>query len=202
MHHERSAMEFQELIKNRRSCRSFENTPLDEAQLESILDAGRWAPSPLNLQPWEFVVVDDPATKTQIREISENAKQGVLEQKGPGWAAKYEMDFLEQAPVLIVVLANPSKNGLGNYFNQPHGAFQGASACIQNMLLACADMGLASLWFTFFSPEALRPVLGISDQLEIAGILPIGKPKGDLKPVPRKPPRVHRNQYTPKTQNP
>jgi 5,6-dimethylbenzimidazole synthase len=189
-------MEFTDLVKMRRSCRSFESSPLSESQLSAILDAGQWAPSPLNLQPWEFVIIDDPETKTRVRKVAEDAKHEVSDKNGPKWAAKYGVGFLEEAAVLIVVVVNPARGGLGNYFGQNHGAIQAASACIQNMLLACADMGLGALWFTFFKPENLRPILNIPEKSEIAGIIPIGRPRGPIKTPPRKKPEIHRNHYT------
>ena len=197
-------MEFDKLVKARRSFRSFERTTLSESQLAEILESGRWAPSPLNLQPWEFILIDDPQLKAQIRAIGEDAKGEVKEKNGPSWAAGYEMDFLEEAPLLMVVVVDPSRGGLGDYFGQKYGAIQAASACVQNMLLACADMGLGALWFTFFRPEKLRPILHIPEKFEIAGIIPIGKPGGATKSPPRKAPGIHRNRYakSPKSEKP
>ena len=188
-------MEYQELVKARRSCRAFENTEITDEQLALILEAGQWAPSPLNAQPWEFIVISDGAVKAQVRKNGEEAKQAVLDNGGPGWAAKYGMDYLEEAPVLIVVTVDPEKGGLGSYFGQKYGAMQAASACIQNMLLAATDMGLDSLWFTFFAPDKLQEALGIPQNLEITGILPIGKTRGPIKAPPRKKPKVHRQRY-------
>ena len=188
-------MEFADLVRTRRSCRSFENSSLSEIQLTAILDAGRWAPSPLNLQPWEFIIINDPEIKAQVRKVAEAAKKEVNDKNGPGWAARYGVDFLEEAAVQIVVVVNPSRGGLGSLFGQKHGAIQAASACIQNMLLACADMGLGALWFTFFRPEKLRSLLNIPEKLEIAGVIPIGRPKAPTKTPPRKEPKIHRNRY-------
>ena len=50
-------------IKERRSCRSFLSDPIEEAVLEKIIEAGTWAPSPMNAQPWEFIVVTGPEMK-------------------------------------------------------------------------------------------------------------------------------------------
>ena len=188
-------MEFKKLVKERRSYRAFDPTPVSEEQLNVILDAGRWAPSPLNLQPWEFVVITDPKVKSQIQEIANEAKQKVIDSDGPGWVSKYGMDFLLEAPVLVVVVDDPAKGGLGSFFDQKLGAIQAASACAQNMMLAAADMGLGSLWFTFFNPERLRTLLGIPNHLEVAGIIPIGKPKEAAKAPPRKDPKVHHERY-------
>lgn len=188
-------MEFQKLIKTRRSCRLFDNSTIFESQLASILGAGQLAPSPLNRQPWEFIVINDSKIKALIRKLAEDAKQEVINKNGPGWVAKYKVDFLEEAAVLIVVVVNPFDAGLGHIFGQKYGAIQAASACIQNILLACADLGLGALWFTFFRPEKLSVVLNIPKNLEIAGIVPIGKPKKPIKALARKEPKIHQNRY-------
>ncbi|KUK37664.1 MAG: Nitroreductase, partial [Thermodesulfobacterium commune] len=52
-----------EVIKNRRSIRSFKKDPIPEKDLRLILEAATWAPSAGNLQPWHFVVVRDPEIK-------------------------------------------------------------------------------------------------------------------------------------------
>ncbi|MCD6346980.1 MAG: nitroreductase family protein [Bacteroidales bacterium] len=184
------------MVKIRRSCRSFCDSTFSEGRLLDILDAGRWAPSPLNLQPWEFIIIQDPEIKSQVRKVAESAKQEVIDQNGPRWAAGYSIDFLEEAAVLIVVVVNPDRGGLGSFFGQKYGAIQAASACIQNMLLACAEMRLGALWFTFFRPENLRAVLDIPAELEIAGVLPIGKTSGSIKRITRKEPKIHYNCYT------
>lgn len=188
-------MEFKELVKARRSCRAFDSAAVTDAQLDDILEAGLWAPSPLNLQPWEFIVITEEALKTQIKGIAEEARQAVIDSGGPAWAGKYGMDFIETAPVLIAVVVDPAKAGLGSYFGQQYGAMQAASACIQNMMLAASDVGLESLWFTFFAPQQLQAALNIPENLEIAGLLPIGKPGHALKPPPRKEAKVYRQRY-------
>jgi nitroreductase len=188
-------MEFKELVKARRSCRAFDSVKVSEEQLSFILEAGQWAPSPLNLQPYEFIVITEENIKGQVKRISEEARQAVIDNGGPGWAAKYDMSFIEEAPVLITVVVDPSKGGLGNFFNQKYGAMQAAAACIQNMMLAASDLGLESLWFTFFTPEKLQAALDIPQNLEVAGILPVGKPKEPIKAPPRKDPKIHHQRY-------
>ncbi len=189
-------MDFETLNQLRRSCRSFDPAPIPEDQLQTIIKAGQWAPSPLNLQPWEFIVVSDADIKAEIRKVGEAARQDVIDKGGPGWAGKYGMDFLEEAPVLVVVVVDPSQGGLGNFFDQKYGAIQAASACVQNMMLAAADMEVGSLWFTFFRPEALRSVLNIPDTLEIAAVVPLGRIKDPIKVPPRKDPKIHSERYS------
>ena len=189
-------MEFKTLVKARRSCRAFDTSAVSDDQVAAILDAGQWAPSPLNLQPWEFIIITDSAIKTLITDAAAEAKQQVVDSGGPAWASKYDLAFLGEAPVYIVVVVDPAKGGLGNFFGQSYGAMQAVSACVQNMMLAAADMGLGSLWFTFFDPQKVQSTLNVPADLEIAGVLPIGKPKGPMKAPPRKDPKIHRERYS------
>lgn len=188
-------MEFKELVKARRSCRSFETTSIPEETIAAILGAGTWAPSPLNQQPWEFLLVADPLKKAEVRKVAEAARQKVTASGGPGWVSKYALDFIEEAPVLIAVLFDPSQGGLGGFFGQKQGAIAAAAACVQNILLAAADAGLGTLWFTFFDPGQMRTCLGVPENLEVAGVIPVGRVKGTIKAPPRKEPRVHRESY-------
>ena len=188
-------MEFKELVKSRRSCRAFEPDPIPEDQLAAILEAGQWAPRPMNDLPWKYNVITDDEVKSQIREVAEAAKQAVLDGGGPGFAAKNDRSFLEAAPVVIAVVFDPAKKGLGDFFNQKHGALQAVSACIQNMMLAAAEYGLGTLFFTWFDPEKMQPVLNVPHNLEIAAVIPIGKPKGEIKAPPRKEPKVHQQRF-------
>lgn len=188
-------MEFSSLVVKRRSCRTFEATPVTQEQIEAILEAGCWAPSPLNLQPWEFIVVTDPDIKNQVKEAAEKAKSEVIAADGPGWVKKYSADFVKDAPLLIAVVFDPGKGGLGTFFGQPYGALQAASACIQNMMLKASELGLESLWFTFFRPDELAPVLNIPENLEMAGVIALGKPAEEVKAPPRRTPVAYRERY-------
>ena len=189
-------MEFRDVIAARRSCRAFDPAPVSELDIESLIQAGCLAPSPLNLQPWEFIVITDDAVKNEIRGAAEAARQAVIDAGGPSWAAKYPMDFLETTPAVIAVTANPKKGGLGEFFNQPLGAYQAGCACVQNMLLAAAELGYESLWFTFFDPERMAEVLSIPKDLQVIGLVLVGKPIKPGKAAPRKAPKIHKQKYS------
>ncbi len=127
--------------------------------------------------------------------MAETAKKNVLDAGGPSWVANYDTAFVENNPLMIAVLVNPKKGGLGGFFNQPLGSLLAGSACIQNIMLAAAELGYESLWFTFFDPEHLKPVLNIPEHMLIAGLVLIGKPIKPSRPMPRKEPKVHRQKY-------
>jgi 5,6-dimethylbenzimidazole synthase len=188
-------MEFRQVLESRRSVRSFEDRPISQEELDAMLSAASWAPSPLNLQPWQFVVITEADAKQKVIDAVQKAHKGVIDAGGPEWVTKYRYNFVEQAPMLIAVLYDPNKGGLGSYFNNPHGALNAASAAIQNLMLAATEMGLGTVWFTFFDPEVMGEALGAPDNLSVAGIIPVGAPKGETKTPPRKPPKVFSQKY-------
>ena len=79
-------------IKGRRSVRAFTDEPVSEEEINQLLDAARWAPSAGNIQPWEFIVVRDA-----------KVKRGLVE-------AALNQTFIEEAPVVLVVCANPTRS--------------------------------------------------------------------------------------------
>lgn len=180
-------MEFSDVLRARASCRAFASDPVSKETVSAILEAGCSAPSPLNQQPWSFTVVTDPQRISAIAAHSTGVRDRLAEASGQGWVAKYDPGFIGQAPVLIVVAANPKKIGLGAFLDETAAHLKAASACIQNMLLAVADRGLGSLWFTMYDRDELAEMLGVKEGLEIVGLLPVGVPAAEAKQPPRKP---------------
>jgi len=180
-------MELYEAIKGRRSCRSFSSKPVDENALDRILDAATWAPSPMNAQPWEFIVATDPAVKDKIHAEAERCRAWAREQSGWGWLDKYGLDFLKAAPVLVVVVGNPKKTGVDQFQAGGGTAFQHAcAAAVQNMLLAAHAEGLGSLWFTLYDKINLSAILGIDPERTPVALVCLGFPDKEPSAVPRK----------------
>ena len=67
-------------IKERRSCRDFLPDPINDETIEKILDAASWAPSPLNMQPWQFIVIINQEIKDKIYEEAERCREWALEE--------------------------------------------------------------------------------------------------------------------------
>ena len=150
-----------ETIKNRRSVLRFETTKIGEEKIQAILEAGRWAPSWLNKQPWRFIVVTDPAIKESLSEFVPTVfKLGVRE-----------------APVCIVVSVDPSED--------PFHFIEDGAVATQNMALAAQSLGLGSCWIGIFrlekekksSEEKIKDVLEIPKTHRVISLLPIGIPK-------------------------
>jgi nitroreductase len=147
-------------IRERRSVHRFVSEPISDEQLEAILEAGRWAPSALNSQPWDFVVVADPQIRSQIGTI--------LEQVTLSWRG------FAAAPAMIVVAVSPLRD-------PNHYAEDGAIAA-QNMCLAAHSMGLASSWAGVYAMNAkngavektLKDLLGLPRTHRVIAVIPVG----------------------------
>ena len=175
-------------IKERRSCRSFSTEPVEEATLEKILEAAIWAPSPMNAQPWEFIVVTSQEGKEEICAEAERCRQWALSTSGWKWLDKYRVDFLKTAPVLVVVVGDPKKTGVDQFLEDGSLGYQYAcAAAVQNMMLAAQALGIGSLWYTLFDKNNLAQILGINPEKKPLSIVCLGKPSGDVPPVGRKP---------------
>lgn len=166
--------EFLNVIRKRRSTIGFKPDPIPDEHLMNILEAARWAPSAANSQPWETIVVKDPAIKRQIEALFYHFDKGT----------QMNRSYITQAPILIVVCADPRTKRL---YPPRHGDesrekifVSGIAASIQNMLLAATAQGLGSLWLTVQSePEVqkeFKGILGVPEEIRMMFMVPIGFP--------------------------
>ncbi len=147
-------MNILQFIKSRRSIRKFFDKSIEPEKIAIILEAGRWAPSAGNCQPWRFLVITD-------------------EKKIQNLDPLFHQPWVEKAPLVIVVLAVPadSKKRYGkgsNYY------IMDCSAAIQNMLLMAHGLGLGAVWVGAFSKKAVREQLDIPDIYEVFALIPMG----------------------------
>lgn len=180
-------MELYEAIRHRRSCRKFLPEQIPESVVWKILNAACWAPSPLNAQPWQFLVITSQKVKKEIYTKTENVRERLLEASGWKWMAKYTVDFLKEAPVLIVVVGDPKKTGAGKFLEG--GSFRYEHACAaatQNMLLMAHSLGYGSLWFTLFDTNEIKMILDIDREKVPIAIVCVGKGDGHDTKVGRK----------------
>lgn len=123
-------------IKNRRSVRAYKDEQIKEEELQAILDAGLWAPSAHNSQPWHFTVVQDAKLISHMNEIS---LQGMARSE-VNWIARMGQsgrDIFYGAPTVIVV------SGKKENFLEP---IIDCSAATQNLLLAAESLNIGSCW--------------------------------------------------------
>jgi len=174
-------------MKGRRSCRDFLPEPVGRDKIEKILEAASWAPSPLNLQPWEFIVITNTNVKEKLFSEAKRCIKWIHDKTGWDWLKTYNADFLKHAPVVIAVIGDPRKTGVDMFLEEGGAGYQHAcAAAIQNINLATYALGLASLWFTFFEKDPVREILDISPDKTPIALICIGKPNGEILQIPRK----------------
>jgi len=156
-------MDVYECIRTRRTVRIFKPDPVPDEILHNVLQAGRWAPSSSNTQPWHFVVVRNRATIAAIGRI---ATQG---------------SFIGQAPLVIaIVMENARRPQLD------------AGRAIQQMELMAWSKGLGTCFVGLRAVEqqaAIKNLLGIPETMELITVLPFGYRSAGRRGtgVPRKP---------------
>jgi nitroreductase len=203
------------------SVRRLKPDPLPEGAIDKILEAGRWAMSGANGQPWEFIVVTDPALKKDLYRVyqeemmdynfwmermrlpelrhpafqlaGEPDEQMAIRKEAPGW---------DEAPALIVVLGDGRRqwatvmggHTLGRH--QSHLTDGLANTCML-IHLAASSIGLGTQWVTIHIEDHFKRVLDVPDVMTFYSIIPVGYPAAPPKKNVRRPLKemVHSNKY-------
>lgn len=187
-------MELFEAIHTRRAVRKYRPDPVPEEEIQKILNAANWAPSAMNLQQWEFVVV----TGEKIREMGISYR-AIVEEFTRNWdptplrgslSREEFIRFAESyggAPVVIVVLTDTADT---DDFRKAN--IESASAATENLVLAAPALGLGTCWMTgpLRDEVALRRILSIPDSKELVAVTPLGYPKEVPTGQPRHDPEL------------
>ena len=158
-------MEAERAIRTRRSIRVFEDENISNEDIEGILEAGRWAPSGLNNQPWKLVIIED---KKKAREIS---------------SYTHYKRIVESAPLLIAVFLDSEISYDRDKDIMAIGAF------IQNVLLAIHASGLGAVWLgeILNQKDRVREALQVPETEELMAVIAVGRPGEEPEEKPRKP---------------
>ncbi len=150
-------MDVSEAIRKRCSVRQFRDEVITDDILHRILEAARWAPSPFNTQPWEFIIIKEKETLTAISKY-----------------ARYS-GYLSEAPMAIAVIVPPvnSKFSWVESIGEPGFA---AAMAVQNMMLAAWEMGIGSCWVSI-EREKVAKILNVPDTHFVLTVMPLGYPE-------------------------
>ena len=184
-----------EAIYKRRSVRHFLQKPIPQEDLDQILEAGMWAPSEKNAQPWKFIVVKGESKKTALALMEKGIERS---EKGEGVLAgapelytnaRFTLQCMQQAPVLVFVV-NPNGRPLTDNWTTAEkihelSDVQAIGAAAENMALQATSMGIGSLWIgnIFFAYEELHEWLG---EGEMVMAMSFGYPNHNPCPLARK----------------
>lgn len=155
-----------ELLRKRRSIRKFTQEKIAPEQIETIVEAALRAPSSRGINPWEFILVDDPAIMLLL-----------------SGAKKHGAEFLKNAPLGIVICADSTKSDV---------CIEDCSIAAIVIQLTALSLGLGSCWAQMrkrqhksgIDAEAfVRELLGLPEQIMVEAIIGIGHPAEKKPPV-------------------
>lgn len=141
-------------IMSRRSIRKYLDKDIPMDTLEKILDAGRWAPSGLNNQPWRFSIIKSRPVKEKLSELTKYSR--IIRECNACVAVFYSLETGYQR--------DKDMMGIG--------------ACIQNMLLFAHEMGIGCVWLgeILANKDEARKILGVDDGNELVAVIAMGYP--------------------------
>ena len=158
-------MDVKQAIRERRSIRTYNDTPISDTTVNELITAGMYAPSAGNQQSWEFVIIKD---KEKIKKITSFHPYASM---------------VTSATALILVCGNTNREKYNGFW------IQDCSAAIQNMLLAAHEMGIGSVWLGIHPMEdriaAAKKLFMLPEGIEPLSLLAFGHP-AETKMVPER----------------
>lgn len=142
---------FLSLAKRRFSVRKYKDMPVEPEKINTILEAGRVAPTGANLQPYKIILVK---SKDGIEALSKGAN-------------------IYGAAAAFIICSDTVKAFKRPYDGKSMSDID-ASIVTDHMMLAAADLGLGSVWITYFDPQVIRKEFSIPDNFEPVNILAVG----------------------------
>ncbi len=153
-------------IYGRRSVRKYLPEKPKREDILKIIEAGIWAPSGHNNQPWRFVIIWSEEVKEKLSKLT------------------IYKELVRRAPVLIGVFLE--KRAMYHQIKD----HQSAGACLQNMMLAAYSLGLGTCWLgeILKNEDKVKEILGLpSDEYEMVALLSVGYPDDKSKRAGRNP---------------
>lgn len=154
-------MEFNEVVKNRYSCKKYDGRKVEKDKLNQILEAGRLAPTAKNLQEQKIYVIESEEGLAKIDKAT---------------PCRYGA-----STVLVVAF---DKNNVFVYPGEKRNSgVEDATIVATHMMLAATNIGVDSCWLNFFDPDKLAKDLGLPENEEILMIMDLGYATTDTKPL-------------------
>jgi nitroreductase len=144
-------MSFLELAKSRYSARKFTNKPVEKIKLDQVLEAGRVAPTACNNQPQRLLVIQ---SEEGLKKLSRAAK-------------------FFNAPTMIIVCVDKREAWVREY-DKKQTIDIDASIVTDHMMMAATDLGLNTLWMTWFNPIVIKKEFELPSHLEPVNLLALG----------------------------
>jgi nitroreductase len=163
-------VDFYEVVRTRRSIRSYRPDPVPDDVLKRVLEAARISPSGSNRQPWKFIIVKNKELKRKLA------------------VACHNQMFIAEAPIVIVACGYNIHWNRGEYMGDLSMLID-VSIAFTHLILAARAEGLGTCWIGSFSNKEVKEILRIPEDVNVVAITPLGYPKDERfeDPGPRKP---------------
>jgi nicotinate-nucleotide--dimethylbenzimidazole phosphoribosyltransferase len=167
------------VVAARRDIRRFLPDPIPVPVLRRLVRALAYSPSVGFSQPWDYIVVTDPATKARLWELAERERQSqALYFPEPRRQAflRLKVEGIREAPVVLVATADPERMGpevLGRH-SLPETCQYSVVLGIENLWLVARAEGIGVGWVSFYQKPHLRAVLGIPPHIDPVALLCLG----------------------------
>ena len=153
-------MDLYEVVRTRRSVRSYRPDPIPQEVLMRVLDAARIAPSGSNRQPTRLIAVTDEATKKKLVPLC------------------HDQAFITAAPVLVVACGRDIKYNRGEWMGRCAMIVDVAIA-VDHLTLAARAEGLGTCWIGSFSNAKLKEFFKLPEDVDVVALTPLGCPEGN-----------------------
>ncbi len=187
-------MEFNEVVRSRRSIRKFKKEPIPDSMIREVIDAGRLAPSGVNIQPWRYVIVKSE----EKRKTVSNAVYSKHAAIAPVLIiCAIDLRTYAEMPVRIkelikadAIKSTPlekasSEDIFGNEVWLKVNSALNAAISIEHMVLKATDLGLGSCWLGAFDESGVKKAAELDEGYLITALLAIGYPDELPEPRPR-----------------
>jgi nitroreductase len=158
-------MTFLDLIKQRYSCRSYQNKRVEQEKLDYVMECVRLAPSAVNKQPWVFRIVENEDDKSKLHTC-------------------YSREWFQTAPMYIICSILHDEEWVRSD-GKHHGDIDIAIA-VEHLCLAATEQGLATCWVCNFDAAKCKQLFSIADNEEPAVLIPIGYAADEAREKKRK----------------
>jgi len=167
-------LSFLQLVRSRRSIRRYLDKPVEREKVLTCIEAARLAPSADNVQPWRFLILDEPDLRTKF---AKEVFSGI-----------YSISkFAVKAPMLILILARLDiiANRIGKQIQNISYYYIDIGIAGEHIVLQAEELGLGTCWIGWFNPRKARKFLKIPRKYKIVSLMAVGyyekKPSRDRK---------------------
>lgn len=154
---------FQQLVRGRRSVRRYLDKPVEREKILTCIEAARLAPSADNVQPWRFLIIDDPEFRAQF---AKEVFSGIY----------FISKFAIKAPVLILILARLDiiANRIGKQIQNIHFYLIDIGIAGEHIVLQAEELGLGTCWIGWFNSRKARRLLKVPRKYKIVSLMAMG----------------------------